>query len=268
MACRYRSYWVYCNNNPPWGIVGDEPNPQVWGTIGSGLTPRVQKRPLHSRFPALISVGGADRFLEDLSPDIPRDWFFGKVVEAKVVQHVKLGWFKVFPDIQDHLGEVQPQRHQSVGQEQGLPQRVNFLKNCINKGRLSLSLSRKKLKKSGEKLKENWENPRKKQNFHIFFKKWRNLHNKIKYFWRKPDEFCRKTQEFYRKTQEISKILNIHLHWLPKIWRKRKPALKSKAVERMNAQKFQMGLKQFSRPKQLVWAATSGKKKTNIAQCR
>ena len=53
----------------------------------------------HSRFPALISVGGSDRFLEDLGPDMPRIKFFGKVVETKVVQHVKLGWFKVFPDI-------------------------------------------------------------------------------------------------------------------------------------------------------------------------
>ena len=115
-------------------MAGDDSNPQVWGTVGSGLTPRVQKCRRHSRFPALISVGGANRFLEDLSPDIPRNQFFGKVVEAKVVQHVKLGWFQVFPDIQDHLGEVQPQRHQGVGQEQGLPQRVNFWKNCINRG--------------------------------------------------------------------------------------------------------------------------------------
>ena len=71
-------------------------------------------------------MGGADRFLEDLGPDIPRIQFFGKVVLAKVVQHVKLGWFKVFPDIQDHLAEVQRQRHQGVGQEQGHPQGLIF----------------------------------------------------------------------------------------------------------------------------------------------
>ena len=41
-------------------------------------------------------------------------------------EQVKLGWFQVFPDIQDHLGEVQPQRPQGAGQEQGLPQRVNL----------------------------------------------------------------------------------------------------------------------------------------------
>ena len=82
--------------------------------------------------PLLISGGGANRVLEDLCPDIPRNQFFGKVAEAKYVQHVKLGWFKFFPDIQDHLGEVQPQRHQGVGQEQGLPQRENFWKNSWN----------------------------------------------------------------------------------------------------------------------------------------
>ena len=30
--------------------------------------------------------------------------------------------------VQDHLGEDQHQIHQGVGQEQGLPQRVNFCK--------------------------------------------------------------------------------------------------------------------------------------------
>ena len=79
------------------------------------MTPRVRKWFVHPGFPALISVGGADRFLEDLSPDIPRDWFFGKVVEAKVVQHVKLGWLKLFPDLQDDLGQVQGHRKQGVG---------------------------------------------------------------------------------------------------------------------------------------------------------
>ena len=37
-------------------------------------------------------------------------------------------------DSQGHLGEVQHQRHQDVGQEQGLPQGVNFWKNGINRG--------------------------------------------------------------------------------------------------------------------------------------
>ena len=40
----------------------------------------------------------------------------------------------MFPDSRDHLGEVQPQRPQGVGQEQGLPQKKNFWKNCINIG--------------------------------------------------------------------------------------------------------------------------------------
>ena len=82
------------------------------------MTPRVPKYQLHPGFPALINVGGADRFLEDLSPDIPRNQFCGKVVEAKVVQQVKLGWFKVYPDIQDHLGQVQGHRQPGVGREQ------------------------------------------------------------------------------------------------------------------------------------------------------
>ena len=61
------------NDPPPWGMAGDDSNPQVWGTVGSGLTPRVQKCAWRARFPALISVGGANRFLEDLGPDTPRD---------------------------------------------------------------------------------------------------------------------------------------------------------------------------------------------------
>ena len=36
-------------------------------------------------------MGGADRFLEDLGSDIPRNQSFRKVVEVKIV---KLGWFK------------------------------------------------------------------------------------------------------------------------------------------------------------------------------
>ena len=102
----------------------------MWGTIGSGLTPRPQKRPVHSRFLALTSVGAADRFLEDLSPDVPRNQFFGKVVETRVVQHVTVGWFKVFPDIQDHLGQAQGYRQPGVGREQGRPQGLIFGQSC------------------------------------------------------------------------------------------------------------------------------------------
>ena len=94
------------------------------------MTPRVQKWWMHPGFPALISVGGADRFLEDLSPDIPRNQFFGKYVETKDVKHVKLGWFQVFPDIQDHLGQVQGHRQQGVGREQGRPQESIFWESC------------------------------------------------------------------------------------------------------------------------------------------
>ena len=45
----------------------------MWGTRGFLLTPRVQKWCGHPGFPDLISVGGSDRYLEDLSPDITRD---------------------------------------------------------------------------------------------------------------------------------------------------------------------------------------------------
>ena len=46
---------------------------RVWGTIGKLLTLGSPPDRRRSGFPALISVGGANRFLEDLSPDIPRD---------------------------------------------------------------------------------------------------------------------------------------------------------------------------------------------------
>ena len=52
----------------------------------------------------------------------------------KIVQDDHNGHIKLFPDSRDNLGEVQPQRHPGVGQEQGLPQGVNFWKNCINIG--------------------------------------------------------------------------------------------------------------------------------------
>ena len=52
----------------------------------------------------------------------------------RVVQDHYVGHSKVFLDRQGHLGEVQPQRPQGVGQEQGLPQRMNFWKNGINRG--------------------------------------------------------------------------------------------------------------------------------------
>ena len=75
-------------------------------------------------------MGGANGFLEDLSPDTPRNKFFGKVVELKFVQHVKLCWFKVFLDVQDHLGQVQGQRQPEVGREQGQPQGLNSEQIC------------------------------------------------------------------------------------------------------------------------------------------
>ena len=55
----------------------------------------------------LITTGASNRYLEDLSPDITRDWFLDKVVETKLVEDNYIGDFRVFPDSQDHLGEVQ-----------------------------------------------------------------------------------------------------------------------------------------------------------------
>ena len=60
----------------------------MWGTVGFLLTPRVPKHGRHFGFPALMAVGGANRFLEDLSKDDTRDSFLSKVVETKVVWDV------------------------------------------------------------------------------------------------------------------------------------------------------------------------------------
>ena len=68
-------------------------------------------------------------FLEDLGPDIPRNQFFGKVVLAKVIQHVKLGWFKVFPDIQDHPDHRGSCQQVPGGPEPGHPKGLIFRDN-------------------------------------------------------------------------------------------------------------------------------------------
>ena len=55
------------------------------------MTPRVPKHGRHFGFPALMAVGGADRFLEDLSKDDTRDLFLSKVVETNAVWDVYVG---------------------------------------------------------------------------------------------------------------------------------------------------------------------------------
>ena len=65
----------------------------------------------------LITVGAANRFLEDLSPDMPRECFFGKYFEIKVVKYVDFSHFKVFPNSQDH-----PDHHGSLQQVPGGPE--------------------------------------------------------------------------------------------------------------------------------------------------
>ena len=64
--------------------------------------------------------------MEDLSPDIPRNWFFETVIETKVFKYDHIGNWKVFPDSQDH-----PDHHGSLqqvlgGPEPGHSQGLNF----------------------------------------------------------------------------------------------------------------------------------------------
>ena len=46
----------------------------------------------------------------DLTKGSPREWLFGNVVETKVVGDDESSCFKLFLDVHDHLGEVQPPR--------------------------------------------------------------------------------------------------------------------------------------------------------------
>ena len=59
---------------------------------------------------------------------------FEKVVEGKVAQDDQQGCFKVFPNIQDHLGQAQCHRQPGVGREQGRPQGLISGQSCCNKG--------------------------------------------------------------------------------------------------------------------------------------
>ena len=57
----------------------------------------------------------------------PREWLFGNVVITKVMGEDEISYFKLFPDVQDHLGEVQPLRQPGVGHSpRGVP-RNDFL---------------------------------------------------------------------------------------------------------------------------------------------
>ena len=71
------------------------------------------------RFLDLITMGGSNRFLEDLSPYITRDWFSEAVFDTKVVKDDYVGHFRVFLNSQYHLGQVQGQRKPGVNREQG-----------------------------------------------------------------------------------------------------------------------------------------------------
>ena len=72
----------------------------------------------------------SNKYLEDLSPDIPRDGFLGKVVETKVVGDDKIDHFMVLLDSQEHLGQVQMLQQVPGGPEPGHPQGLIFWKSC------------------------------------------------------------------------------------------------------------------------------------------
>ena len=117
---------IYYNNYPPWGSAPVGSRPQVWGIIGSVLTPRVRKYGGHPGFPALITVGGANRFLENLSHGHPQRLIFEAIFEIKVVKHDHIGDLKVFPDSQDHPDHHGSLQHVPGGPEPGHPQRLIF----------------------------------------------------------------------------------------------------------------------------------------------
>ena len=70
------SLYILEQQPPPLGNPRGWPKPQVWGTIGSGLTPRVRKCPMRARFPALISVGGRRQVPGGPELGHPQELFF------------------------------------------------------------------------------------------------------------------------------------------------------------------------------------------------
>ena len=76
-----------------------------------------------------------DNFFHDMEGLTQERNLFSKVILAKAVGDEKLGWIKMFPDLQDHLGQVQGkvqrQRQPEVGQVKGQPKRLIFKnKSC------------------------------------------------------------------------------------------------------------------------------------------
>ena len=133
---------------PPWGLAPLGPIPKCGVPLDPAWPPGSKNVPCAPNFQPWSAW----------EADIPRNQFFGKVVEAKVVQHVKLGWFKVFPDIQDHLGQSQGQWQPGVGQEQGRPQDMIIGQSSWNNGvqHIKLGWFRKILKTS----RTIWAKPR------------------------------------------------------------------------------------------------------------
>ena len=61
----------------------------------------------------------------------PWDLLFEKIVVAKVIQDDKNGYFKLFPEDHDHLGEVQHLGQPEVGhQPRGAPE-IDFLEKLL-----------------------------------------------------------------------------------------------------------------------------------------
>ena len=55
---------------------------------------------------------------------------FCNVVETKVVGYDKNSYLKLFPDVHDHLSEVQSLGHPGVGPDPGVSQEMTFWQCC------------------------------------------------------------------------------------------------------------------------------------------
>ena len=65
-----------------------------------------------------------------MTPGSPRELLFGYVVETKGVRYDENRYFKWFPDVHDHLGEVQSLGQPGVGHDPGVSQGMTFWLCC------------------------------------------------------------------------------------------------------------------------------------------
>ena len=61
-----------------------------------------------------------------MTPGCPRERLFGNVVAIKVAGYDENSYFKWFPDVYNHLGEVQSLGQPGVGQDSGVSQELTF----------------------------------------------------------------------------------------------------------------------------------------------